>query len=523
MPRSCSRVPLVLIPFVCAPAAAVELREYDPQRHDRFLGSATEPSPNPDFLFDAGAFHGLGWQRNVPNRQFALITRKHVVFASHYLPGVGATLDFLAPDGALVSRQVAARVAVANDDGSDSDLAVIELNAVIPAASGIEPFPYLDLANDFLYRGRELAVFGFPLRAGRGEIERILTLSSGNLAGTRALQFDYRNEAGDGDDCFLQVGDSGSPSFAFANGRPALVGTHSSIDVEEDGQANFDAFVPHYVAGVDTLVAADGFRITPALAGATTGSAELTVLGSPPRRANPLGIEVTYSNEGVRETGNLEVTLAFAAGERPDTVSGEGWIASAEGDSWTLRRARVAGFADRAFTAEWEAAPDRDSLALSVAWSSDKTQPGSLAVAVELGPSFASWLPELPAGVPAGPEDDADGDGLANLVEYGLGGDPLDGLGVVAGGGAAALRFEVDGDGTHRLRHPERTDRVERGLSYPLQFSNDLADWSLPAPPGLVTSTRPYDPPVDGLVERVLEWSGGDARIFVRLGVELDE
>jgi hypothetical protein len=85
------------------------------------------------------------------------------------------------------------------------------------------------------------------------------------------------------------------------------------------------------------------------------------------------------------------------------------------------------------------------------------------------GEDFASWIAgQGVAGGQTGARDDPDGDGIPNLIEYALGGDPTDPSarpGPVAGtsGGKLTLTFT-----------PQRVN----GLSYIIEASPDMSDWS---------------------------------------------
>ncbi|MCH2065069.1 MAG: hypothetical protein MK194_15245, partial [Roseibacillus sp.] len=116
---------------------------------------------------------------------------------------------------------------------------------------------------------------------------------------------------------------------------------------------------------------------------------------------------------------------------------------------------------------------------------------------------------------------DPDGDGLTNLMEYALGGDPRVGSTLFADGSLLGAGLEVI-DEVAVVRHPERSDREERGLDYVVEFSRDLENWSTEPPAGAPSSLSPHNPPVAGFQQHVIRWPATE-RDFIRLRVILTE
>ena len=127
------------------------------------------------------------------------------------------------------------------------------------------------------------------------------------------------------------------------------------------------------------------------------------------------------------------------------------------------------------------------------------------------------WLEETLWGWDADP----DGEGLSNLMEYALDGDPHVGSHQFADGSLMGASLEIDGN-IAIARFPNRSDAFFRGLDYSLEFSSDLENWST-IPPGfpLVTDSG-YAPAVPGFQQTAWRWNATSDRIFVRLRVSFE-
>ena len=153
---------------------------------------------------------------------------------------------------------------------------------------------------------------------------------------------------------------------------------------------------------------------------------------------------------------------------------------------------------------------------------------GVLAVRGTLGEAWlAQHFPAADLANPAlqaslwGWDADPDGDGIANLLEYALGGDPQSANWQFADGSPLGIQLEVN-DGVALMRHPERTDKDVRGLDYVVEFSGDLGSWSQQLPAGVSTGLIDFDPPVEGFARRVTQWPA-TGKELLRLSVEVAE
>lgn len=507
-------------------AGALQVRAYDPARHDRFSGFPSSPVENPGFLHVAARFRGLGWWQPEVNRQFALVSPRHFVCATHYQPSVGSQVRFAGVGGMVVTGTVAAVTAVTNGGGVASDLALGTLTAAVDGSTGVTPFPWLNLGPESTYRGASLIVMGKTARGASGTLAGFTQLEGPGLNPSRAFTFIYRNSGLDPDDAKLEIGDSGSPTFVFAAGQPALVGVHSSVSNSGATQTNYDVFIPHYIASLDALLAPAGHRMRPAYLAAVQLATSSAASPATPRQGHPGQVALTVTNLPnatlPSDTGNLAVEVKFPAGTAPDSLAAPDWVVEPSGtDAWKLRRARLAGGTSSTATLTWSALPAIPQLTATVDHVSDASPPARSTLCIDLLPSYAAWADGL---TEAEPEDDPDRDGLDNLVEYAFGGDPQAGQLLLDGVHPLGLRIAGQA-GTVRVSFPRRTDAELRGLSYLVEWSDPSAagGWGTAPPPGLVESAEAWDPAVAGFERRVLSWPAGAGPRFCRVRIELDE
>jgi hypothetical protein len=518
---------LLLLLFLAGagrPLCAMQVRVYDPARHDRFTGFPAAPVWNDAAWFGSRRFAGVGWRASDPlnHRQVALVSPVHAVCATHFAPSPGDVLRFLNQDGLVVERSVAARFTVRDGLAQESDLCLLRLGAPILAEDKVPPFPYLNLTGEAAYLNTALVAFGTPVRAGRGRIAAFEDLDLAGIGQTRVMRFDYVKLTGNRDDCYLQVGDSGSPSFALVDGHPALVGTHSAADEDLLKRYAYDAFVPHYLDDLDALMAAEGYRMAPvqpppvALAVASQADPE------PWRQARPASLAITITNTSPNPATNVAVVLRFPAERMPDAVAAPGWIGGPGlPGEWRLRRAGLAAGAASPVSASWADTGLSNELGVVMELRADGLAEQSHDLGRPLAPSYLAWAAGLDEPEP---EADGDGDGVPNLLEYAFGGDPA-AASRRGPGGHSLLPSVTPSAGWVSARFPVRGDAALRGLAYVPEFSADPAagGWSEEPPPGFTTADTPLDPPVAGFLLRTLGFPATGPRCFVRVRVEWDE
>lgn len=519
------------------PAQALVVRVYNATDHKRFDPFPTNPQINTSSIFSGVDLTGVGFRSSAyPTVQCALISRQHVMFATHYRSQLNnATIRFLNASNEVTDRATAS-MTIIQEGGVDCDLVVFQLASPIDADTGISPLPYYD---GLLQLGVSVGVLGrdntsatasekFPVM-GTGTIADLsstpLDLYGDGSIVSRVYRFDYstsRSPVGKTDnDCYLESGDSGSPSFVKVGGRAALMGVHTAVGQTLSSNTNFDTHVPYYVPQLDAVLNPMGYRMAPVGAAPTTLATTTSTTQSTPRKAMPLDYVYQVENTGAELTGNVEVEFQFDPAEAPASISGPaGWVTYGSGSKWTLRKATLDAAGLTSVTAHWMEAPSVNTLSFTVTRRSGTTADDVTAVDLSLAESYADWAAGL---LDDGLTSDPDGDNVVNLFEYAFGGDPSLSSRVVADGSPLIGSIEENA-GTVTFSYPEREDLVARGLSYTLEFSNDLTGWLDPPPPGFSSSTAEFDPPIVGFLKRSCTWpSGGAGPLFLRLDVELSE
>lgn len=160
-------------------------------------------------------------------------------------------------------------------------------------------------------------------------------------------------------------------------------------------------------------------------------------------------------------------------------------------------------------------------------WDGDigliRTLAGAQLVGAEAGTGFADWAAENFPGVtdPAivGPEADPDGDGIANLLEYALGLDPLE-------AGRAGLpihgiqSFDVSGDEGNYLTLSVTSPDGVSDISFEVMATSDLAG---SAEPAVLESVTPNGDGTSTYLYRDVEPVDVSNRRFLQLEVTLTE
>jgi len=473
--------------------------------------------------FDGSKYSGVGWVVSEPNRQLALISPRYVITASHYPLTAGTQIRFVSSSGSLVTATVDSTSIIVKS-GHLTDLTVGRLTAPVTGV-GVTPLPYLNLPLQSQYVTTDQEIFGFNSTDGNHPV-----VGHGVLSGfddfsffgttTRMGYFFHIDASGSQDDCYFTAGDSGSPSIAITRNGPAVVGTHSLVGDDSGLHYSIDSHIPDCIPEINSILATDAETMTPVFAAPTPLVLTATATPFPVRQAAPVSATFTFENQGATAALNSSVTLTFPSGGAPTSMSASGWVNDVAGPLvWTFHRDSLAAATPTSFVASWSSVPVINSLPFTVRHISDSSPQQTAEYDLEPTVSYAAWSTGLPQ---PGTNDDPDGDGVINLVEYGFGSSATSGSNALSSGVVAGTVLSTSG-GTATLTFPVRSDSQVRGLSYVLEFSNDLTDWSEPQPSGTTATFSSYSPAISGFTKRTVTFPANEARKFVRVRVMLDE
>lgn len=510
---------------------ALEIRGYagNESTYDRFTGLPAAPAFNPNFRLISSQYTGVGWADGfgTAQRQPTLVSPRHVLLPSHWLPPLGAVISFLNANGQVVTRTLESTAIISDVTMGNSDITLGRLNAPILASEEVEPMPYTTVAN-----GDSLEVLGFYVKAGTGMVS---VIANGDIAGnqTRLYGFAYELDSGGNADCYFVAGDSGSPTFKIVGGgpaaRPAVVGIHAAVDTTDNPlmYTNYDANVGFYDADLNAKLALDGYKMRPA----TLGSVNLTIAGpqlspAPPAKGVAQTATLQINNtSGIREANNPTLEITFQEGQAPDNITASsGWVVDQSGPTtWLLHRATIAAASNATVDIHWDALPAVSDIPIMV--TAQAFNAAAVTQTLHLTPvaPYESWsnilAPEL-----RGMDIDVEGDGRVNLLEYAYGSNPSQGsMNLTSAVVASPIAHAVPGAGYTEISMPVRSDSQARGLWYRPYYSATLesASWTQTAPAGTTVDFVNYSPAIPGFARMRIRLTPPLG--FVRIEVELNE
>ena len=441
-----------------------------------YTGFPNNTAANPGFDYADFETSGVGWYVQDTRRQFAMVSPLHFVCANHFRPGINGQVRFLGTDNVERTYEILKTEVIVDASSGATDLCLGTLEEAVDT-SVIHPVAYANLGSDASYAGPGI-VFGKTVRAGKTSFGGVTTTSGTSLTGseqidnTRFINLVYSFAGVDGDDAFLEAGDSGSPSFLDINGELALVGTNSAVIDNLGSQAALAAFVPFYVDELNAFMEDDGYQMREATPGVTSLTAQGASVGTL-RQAYAGEWTLDIANEGVVRANNLMVTLSGFTQE-PDQATGPDFFGGpGTGGSFERHRAFLENGESTSLTLRWNELPAQETISFQVAITADEGEVASFTVELNLLPSFRLFVSGLTL---QGELDDEDGDGVANLLEYALGGD-VSTRSALTPEGTPLLQQVTLPNETVEVSFLRRTDSLSRGLTYQVLHSADLIEW----------------------------------------------
>ncbi|MFT4546759.1 MAG: hypothetical protein ACI9MB_000704, partial [Verrucomicrobiales bacterium] len=329
---------------------------------------------------------------------------------------------------------------------------------------------------------------------------------------TRTMEFTYSTVFGGNDDAYLEGGDSGSPAFVETGGVAALVCTHTAAASVGVTQTGISAFVPEYIDELNSVMGGLGYHMTEVNPASVALAVSQQLPAGVVRAGYPFTLSVTVQNQATTDNANnLRIAQSLPAGALSGLVPTGGWVQEPGGGAVTVLRSGLDAAA--ATTASMEITlPDPGSFTSALTLNYDEGAPVASSIPITVIESYLSWSSDL---VEAGPSDDPDGDGTANLIEYSSGGDPE------SGSTSRNPKTEHSASGA-KISYVRRTDAAQRGLSYTVESNATLAGGTWGEVGGELVSVS-ASPLAPGFETVVVEVSVGDDRRFFRLRVDLDE
>jgi len=234
---------------------AIEVASYSAAAHDRFENDGT-------FIESAFDFSGVG--RSTGNHWVTMISDTHFVTAEHFRPTNQTVRFYFANDplGGFEERLVDGRFGM-EIGPTGSDIWLGKLTAAtstsVTSYDLFKPYPLTNAELEEIYTvGISDGGGGFTdFRVGTnqidlGSITQRDTTGTGGVLNNQSYSFTYNTiPMTPPNESFVEVGDSGAPSFVNNGGVLQLIGTHSErfnlgAASASNGDISYDSFVGAY-------------------------------------------------------------------------------------------------------------------------------------------------------------------------------------------------------------------------------------------------------------------------------------
>lgn len=249
---------LLTLGFIAALSLAASgemvIRNHQPLSHNRFAN-------NNAFIGNPYDFSGVGF---TGTHWATLISDSYFISATHFHAAINDTVTFWETNdqsGPSHSYTVAGGQQIGG-----TDLWVGWLNSAVD--SSIARYSVLDLPTAPEYLGLTLYNYGLTHRVGRNVSDFLFSTTVGPSTGD-TMWFDYDNidtPSVGGDETFLQVGDSGAPSFTVYGGQLTALGIHwavtNNVPLTNEGEYSIDTFVPSYITALNAVLNPQGQSVS---------------------------------------------------------------------------------------------------------------------------------------------------------------------------------------------------------------------------------------------------------------------
>lgn len=239
-----------LVAFSGPALATMVIREFQPERHERFYVGADKA-----FIGDPYDFSGVG--RSASGLWATLVSDNYFISATHYHPEIGGNVTFWETNSLTDPSHTYAVTGGQRIGGTD--LWVGWFGQAVD--DHIMRYPVLELPSAASYLGLVQYNYGINHRVGLNVTEDFGFVTVGPSTGF-VWAADYNNNdtpTVGGDETFLQGGDSGAPTFNVAGDQPALIGIHWAISDDypgtNEGEFFVDSAVPAYITEINKVLA----------------------------------------------------------------------------------------------------------------------------------------------------------------------------------------------------------------------------------------------------------------------------
>ena len=268
---------LVCAVFRAALAPALDIYSYTAAANNRFSsGYPSSPVANSsgEFVGVGYDFSGVGWSSTNMNKSYSLLGPKHFLYAAHYQPVLGETINFTPADNVVIGYTVAER---SGPLAAGGDLAIGMFEEAIPSDDNVNHYSILFKGYaESPYIGSDLLVYGWTSRVGRSTLDHVLSGPDLGWPDDECTYYDMIfDDTSSGYVEEFQSGDSGSPTF-IVNGTDNelyLSGAHWA-KYASGPAGGIDSFLAHMLPEVNAYMAQTGYLpyvVTPITATWTGG------------------------------------------------------------------------------------------------------------------------------------------------------------------------------------------------------------------------------------------------------------